>query len=242
MGKFKFQPYSFSKLDLFNQCPKKFEYVFIEKPPVEPPSRYHLERGDLAHLLIENVLQGTLNKFNRPNYKELNNEDIKEVYKFVLKFGKGEYFQDIKKSEARKSVEQYFSLNEDFRPAPSRSVLNGKIDFMLLKDDVAQIIDWKTGGKSVDNLKRWPKPNDQLEIYALWAIQKFKLKGVKVQFCFVEHNYVQECVIQANQVDDLREKFKNKILEIEQCNDWEKKIGPLCNYCDYQYLCEPYAA
>ena len=107
MNNYKYLPYSFSKISTYKQCAKKFEFQYILKPATDVEvNKFHLEKGDLVHLLIENVLKGTISTFKPPKYDFLTSENIKEIYSLVIKFCKSEFFLRYKKSKLTKFTEQ----------------------------------------------------------------------------------------------------------------------------------------
>ena len=49
----RFAPYSFSKISTWKQCPRKFNYNYVQKLPKAQASAYALDRGKLIHLILE---------------------------------------------------------------------------------------------------------------------------------------------------------------------------------------------
>jgi hypothetical protein len=49
----KYTPYSYSKMDTFEKCPRRFKYQYIDKIKVPQEHNEHLEKGKCINLLLE---------------------------------------------------------------------------------------------------------------------------------------------------------------------------------------------
>lgn len=238
--KLKFFPYSYSKMSVYHTCPKQFwyEYVIKQKVPFEPS--YHLDKGDLVHGLTEAALKGKLKTYKVKDYKALTEEQVRETFALTKAFWKTDTFSKIRNAQGARDIECWMNLDDDLKPVTRKSTINGKIDFMLRGPRTGLIVDWKTGGKSKEALEQWPKDYDQLQIYSLWCLQKYKnLEAVKAQYVFVEHDHVQDLVVMRSEVEKLRDKFLGVISTIESDNDWKKRESKLCAWCDFRRECMP---
>jgi CRISPR/Cas system-associated exonuclease Cas4 (RecB family) len=237
----RFKPYSASKLGLYQQCPKKFHYMYVVYKGRFINNKA-FEKGKLVHSVIENVLKGTLERFRVPrNYEFLEVPDINEALRATLVFCKTPRFQDLKyPTGGRFFTERYFSLDKDLVPCDrSRSILNGVVDYAQVQEAFRRgiVVDWKTGGKSLSSLVRFPKDEEQLEIYAIWALQEFGLEAVDAKFAFVEHDHFQEVVYEEGELRRLKSKILGMIATVEEDDRFERITGPLCSYCDFEKEC-----
>lgn len=107
--KFNYAPYSFSKIDQFKHCPKAFKYKYIDKIKEDTTDRKALHKGEIVHLLIENILLNkktpTLNKLISDYEGKLNEEDIKCCFDIVGNLYKTENFKSIYSNPFEKNVE-----------------------------------------------------------------------------------------------------------------------------------------
>ena len=94
------------------------------------------------------------------------------------------------------------------------------IDLLLLdkKNSVCYLYDWKTGGKDIDTLERFPKDTFQLEMYSAWVLDRFDIDHVYAGYVFVEHEYIQEPVY-LNKSISPKKKFIDKIKKYRYVND-----------------------
>jgi len=137
---------SYSKYSLFNQCPKKFKYIYIEKFK-EPPSEI-LERGSAMHKSMEEHL--TIPNFPVPSFADWLVPYLKPIKKYLI-------------------AEEFWQADKDFKPLPSFHPdikYVGKVDAYFVKGSMLVLIDWKTGKVREKNM-------EQLELYAILALNKF---------------------------------------------------------------------
>jgi putative RecB family exonuclease len=230
----KFAPYSVSKIELYNKCPKAFKYRYIDK--IKTPMKfYHLEKGSLWHKLIEYKLQDKLNEFKKPKFKELTNEDYLQQLKDIKSFFTSNIFKEYYTSNYNKQYEQYFTINEDGSVSNKKTkytLMLGYIDFNMYNEDSVFVIDWKTGKKPHEN---YPKSDFQLDIYAYYMYIKYNITNIISKYCFVEHNYEQ--TKDKFNFNKIWKDLNNNINKIERDSLFMTKESPLCDWCEFQTHC-----
>lgn len=239
----KYNPYSVSKIETFESCKRKFKLQYIDKIKV-PDIRYHLEKGKLWHSLIESKIREELYLWEKPILHEIDDDTYKLIIKNVGRFFRGDVWKFINYINNRIiGLEIPFGFSSNNIPLlleegffDNSLFLRGYIDFIAKKDDSSiYIFDWKTGGKDIDSIRRFPKSLFQLEVYSLWAFRYFKnLEKIYCSYIYLEHDYMTKIVSFIR--DDIPEKKKNlinKITKIEKETSWEKTQGPLCDYCKF---------
>ena len=237
---YKFAPYSVSKIDCFTSCPKKFEFRYIIKPEVKQ-SFYHLEKGTLWHSIIEHVLKRKVKDFKKPNFNELVDKDYLQEFSKCLNFVKSQFFlpylHDI--MTFKQLIEQKFTIFEngtvdlEFR---NNALFRGVIDLLQHEDNfLAHVIDWKTGGKDLNSLINFPKSSFQLDVYAYVVNKLLNPPKILGKYVFVEHEY-EQIVENFNHMETWREIMYN-IETIESTKEFIRNKSKLCNYCEYQSLC-----
>ena len=241
---FRFAPYSFSKIDTYHFCPKKFEYNYIIKPDIEKEPNEILEKGTLFHSFLEYAIVDKLDKFklNESEYKALDSKKIDEVIIKVEKFLKSKLYKKIKRLKGEKFTEYEFFLNKKLKPTlkEEKALIRGFIDLLIYDEEerIAYIFDWKTGGKSKENLIRFPKPNRQLKLYSLWALQALDIDEVLTGFVYVEQDHIAQYEFFKEDLSQLKEEFTNLIESIEETEIFIKKESVLCDWCDFKSLCK----
>ena len=240
---FKYAPYSFSKIDKFASCPNAFNYNYIIRPPREQKQMPHLEAGSLMHRVLEFSVVDNLDNFEpEAELTSLTAEGAEKAINKVLKFiEESPIYEWIKSIPGKKVPEQEMFLGPDMKPVATleESLIRGFIDLIIWdeKTNSCYIFDWKSGGKSSQALKKFPKPKDQLEMYAIWAYETYGAEHIECAFVYVEHEHMAKYAYSADDIPTLKKKFLAKIDAIENEQKFPDTYSILCNYCDYRDLC-----
>ena len=246
--------YSFSRLNCFESCPKKFEFKYIQRLKV--PERQSIEQfmGKKVHDTLEklfkdlqhtkkNSLEDLLEYFEKiwkedwresifvtkeglsvENYLELGKKCITNFYKKNHPFQKGKVLGIEKKIS--------LDLNDD-----KKYKLNGYIDLLVqVEKNHFQIHDYKT----YQNLSDQEKMNEdkQLAIYQLWVEKEFpEAKKIDLIWHFVVFD--REGISHRNkkQLEQTKKWLIGLINRIKSVEQFETKPGALCNYCEFKSVC-----
>ena len=240
---YKYAPFSHSKMETWHSCPKKFEFNYIIRPPRESVPNPILEKGTLFHAVLEFDVIDNLEGFDIPDqFKALSTEAAESIIGQALEFSEtSKDYQWIKNLPGKKVPEQEMFLGPKLEPVDclEDSLIRGFIDLIIWdeKTKSCYIFDWKTGGKSKDALKKWPKSKDQLELYAIWAYETYGAEYIESAFVYVEHDHMAKYVFEADDIPALKKKFKEKINNIEVDDRFGKSLSQLCAWCDFKELC-----
>jgi|LakMenEpi03Aug12_release.lakeMendotaPanAssembly.Ray.scaffolds.fasta_scaffold291333_2 CRISPR/Cas system-associated exonuclease Cas4 (RecB family) len=229
----KYAPYSFSKIQTFFECQKKFEYTYVNKIPIDYDyvDPIYFKRGRFLHAYIADRLNGgdglTISRHNIDIGEKLklvefadvtlNNEYISLTYDFNTN-----------------KVESFVALDHELKPSnkKNKSALSGYIDYYAVHDDYGMIVDWKSG-------KYHSTPHYfQLELYAIWIFQKYpEVTELDLVFYYVEHNKFQVKTINPNDVFELKTTLSAKITIIENTNTFEVNKSKKCTSCQFFNVC-----
>lgn len=240
---YKYAPFSHSKMETWHSCPKKFEFNYIIKPPRVSVPNPILEKGTLFHAVLEFDVVDNLEGFDiSDKFSALSGKDAEEIIGQALEFAEtSKIYKWIKNLPGKKLPEQEMFLGPKLEPVDclEDSLIRGFIDLIIWDEDSKScyIFDWKTGGKSKEALKKWPKSKDQLELYAIWANEVFGATYIESAFVYVEHNHMAKYVFEADDIPTLKKKFKQKINNIETDEQFGKNLTQLCAWCDFKELC-----
>lgn len=225
--------YSFSRLDMFEKCPRRHYFKYVESLP-EPPS-YAAEFGKAVHA----VIAGVINKQGMPlelakalvaSSPLLTDDDVAEIEKmagcFLASFNpQGEVLTEHK-------------LVVDLGDGQS---LLGYADLIEVGDGKITITDFKTGRTPYDALD-----TRQLPLYAWMAQQEFGASQVEVQLWWLREppkravrKAVADDSVQQDAVGWALEMI-GLIEEAEQLPGWAgfpEKPGTGCSYCPYVANC-----
>ena len=236
---FKYLPYSVSKIECFQGCNKKFWFRYIEKPQINISVK-HFEKGKLWHSVAEHVLKRVKTKFQKPDFKELVDQEYLSELSNAIKFVKSQFFlpylQDI--MIFKQLIEQPFAIDKDGNVQlvkDFKCFFMGYIDLLQYNDFDVQVIDWKTGGKSIDNIERNPKSTFQLDVYGYVAHKMFNPKNIVGKYVYMEHEH-EYIVNNFNHLETWRE-ILWQINKIEKCTEFERTENALCDWCEYRGIC-----
>ena len=202
-------PWSFSKIKAFEQCPKQFYHMRIAKDYIESET--------------EAMLYGTA-------FHQAAEEYIRDGTPMPAKFDYAVGALDsLKSKQGNKLCEYKLGVTKDLEPCgfTDKGVwFRGIADLIILDDDVAWVVDYKTG-KSARYADK-----GQLELMALVVFKHFpQVEKVKAGLLFVVSKDLIKDVYTKEQVPALWEKWLADYSKLEQAfkNDmWNPKPSGLC--------------
>jgi hypothetical protein len=138
-------PWTYSQLDSFENCPKKFYHLKVARDVVEPPT-VHTEWGTRVHTALEDyVKDGT----PLP-------EGMTQWNGIAAK---------LKALPGEKHTEIQFAIDANFQPCDWKgSWSRGIADLLVIYKDKALVADYKTGKR---------KPTEQLDLYANYVFHHY---------------------------------------------------------------------
>lgn len=259
--------YSFSQTNLFEQCPRKYQYKYIDKIQKEFESSPDLILGQSVHGALER-LYNQINVFKIPEEDEVlekfkvlrdsefeklknDNKEIKikwdQTLQDYLRRGNEyikNYYQKFYPFEGVKIVStedsMIFSLDENKK-------FRGIIDRLDKQwQDTFVINDYKTN----KNLPTQDKEHyfEQLSLYAIGISQKYAkyYKTIKARLFYLHFDIIDEREVTDEIMDRVKNKYIGIVDQIENkkfaYNMWDKKSfeckeNGLCKYCEYMSIC-----
>lgn len=233
---------SFSKIETFNQCPAKYRYVYIERLPTKAAE--HIIFGNFLHSVLEifyrdiiinnkqSVKKLMTNVFSKtlemPDYKgKVSKSQIDEAFSIIKS-----YLSIIENDIPNVlSVEKQFYLNID-----NKILLNGLIDRVQDDGDIIHIIDYKTAKKKKFLLSK----TLQLLIYAyIMCLENPNIEKIKTSYMLLRLNF--ELITKIYSREEVGDIVNNVIAIADRINGeklWRPKESPLCNWCDFENICE----
>lgn len=259
--------YSFSQLQLFAQCPRKYQFRYIDKIEKEFESSADLILGHSVHAVLEN-LYNKVNTFVVPSledvvkdFHDIRNKELAEATKdkeLQIKWDnkledyvrRGEYY-----------VKAYY---EKFAPFENIKVIGTELSLIFDLDkewqkkfrwfvdridkewDTFIINDYKTGKKLPPEQKE--EYVEQLTLYGLGVQQKYAkyFKHLKARLFYLHFDLVDEREITDANIQSVVKKYSDLIEKVEHkkfsYNMWDKKsFEPVqsnqCDYCEYKSIC-----
>ncbi len=228
--------YSFSQIWVYKQCPKKYQYQYIDKLEKEFKSSPDLILWTSVHAALERLYQ-QINIFKLPSkenvldkFYEIWNKETNKVWDDLLyKWDQtaedyirrwehylNDYYDKYHPFDWIKviwtEVKMYFSLNLD---NPEKNDFYGIIDRLDKQWDTYIINDYKTN----KNLPPEDKQDyrEQLTLYAFWVQQKYwkYLKNIKAKLHFLHFDELDEWDITDEILQPIVDKYSKLTNEIE---------------------------
>lgn len=258
--------YSFSQLGLYQQCPKKYQFRYLDGLEKSFETTPDLLLGTSVHSSLERFYQ-QLNIYKKPQKSDLINyfdtqrsSSLQENWeKIVMKW---DQTLDDYQRRGQHYLSDYYDLHTPFEDIkivgtelllhftledwPNAPKFRGIVD-RLDKDWENFIInDYKTNKNLPPEQK--DEYREQLTLYAQGIRQKYGkyFKNIKARLHYLHFWLVDEREITDENLDPILQKYKNLISEIETArfdhnmgveNAFPTNQNPYCKYCEYQMLC-----
>ena len=259
--------YSFSQTNLFEQCPRKYQYKYIDKIQKEFESSPDLILWQSVHGALE-FLYNQINIFKVPS-----EDEIVEKFKIL----RSSEFEKLKnegkeiKAKGDQTLEDYLrrgneylkSYYSKFYPFEGVKIVSTEDSIIFSLDENRQfrgIIDrldkqWQdtfviNDYKTNKNLPTQDKEHyfEQLSLYAIGISQKYAkyYKTIKARLFYLHFDIIDEREVTQEIMDTVKMKYIWIIDQIENkkfsYNMWDKKSfgckeNPLCKYCEYMSIC-----
>lgn len=234
---------SASSIGCYDKCPKQYHYRYIEKPQVEEKDWSFLEFGKCGHETLEKFHIHLMNNACDPSeYKSIMRDSLKSAIKNYkmeilrpdfpeLKDILQKYLNMVKSTGLPPVIE----VEKNFSMMIDKFTVRGFIDRIdLIEPGYYHVVDYKTN-KNPKYLTPF-----QLLLYAL-AIKEIypDAKRIRGSYCLLKHKSTFK-TWEFSESDI--EKTKNKIIQVGTDitigKEWEKRPTVLCNWCDYQSICQ----
>ena len=222
-SKLKYGPYSFSAMNTFVQCKRKYKYQKIDKIDPGPRDMTALLKGGAVHDILEKYPQKSTHKL-APKYQHIADKFISsELGQLYLK---------------EDSVREFkFSINNklEFRSFGDKSsMFRGAMDHIIIIDNKLHIIDWKTGKYREQKYQDY----SQLIYYAVMLFIKYQhVDEITISFVYIEHMLENKLVLQREHFHNHLRDLVTTIRDIETEEEFPKNPSALCDWCEFQEHC-----
>ena len=221
------EQFSYSKINTYNICPRKYEFSYIDFYPRKGSSDIVL-KGTLLHKMIELYINDK--DYDIPYEKEflsLKEEDFNAFKEDFEKIKEQPLIKQLKKMKDSCEINVEQKLTNVFE----NFIFSGNTDTLVKNEKKLIIIDYKTG-KVNQNF-------EQLEFYALVSSYLYpEVQDFLLVLSFVSHEQDLKITLKKEDMSKIENKLIKYISNINNSIKFDKKVGPLCNYCDYKDECD----
>ena len=244
--------FSFSKISLYKNCPKAFNYKYFMKKK-EAFFSIELHLGRSIHSCLKNAYfqkndgnEMTLNSLVSSFNEFWNTPDLEKAKVIKQNHLKQNYFDEaismlenyynnvfIKDDSEIIEVEKrfYFPLNDSFS-------IQGVIDKISKQPNgLIRLTDYKTGSQIGK-----PENSQQLGCYALWAFKEFKVGKIEACIEALKTGETKTTVLMSSIVEETKNQILGDISTICDCNNFVAKPSALCGWCGYNEICDQSAS
>ncbi len=233
---------SFSRIDSYRNCPRKFRYAYVDRLPGVPGP--HLSFGTSIHgaleafydrklpscPTVEELLGFLYDAWDASGFRDLPRSEQLDFYRHAQQVLR-RYHQRVAGSyRLPASTEAWFEL-----PIAHEAVVVGSIDRVDLDDDGRfHIIDYKTNRK-VQARARVAR-SLQLAIYALACRNLFGALPASVSLDFVVPGVMITVPIGDIDLDGARQTILDTAAAVRAAS-FDPTPNRLCDWCDYRDIC-----
>ena len=213
------RPWSYSALNAFETCPRRYQLTRVTKEVVEKQHEASIW-GNRVHKHLEDYAN---KKANLP-------DNLKQYAKYVDK---------IFTYEGKRVVEQRMAIDNNFKPTKwmAKNVwCRGIIDIGVVGSKTAYLLDWKTGKRKPDS--------DQLKLFAALAFAHYPyIEKIVCGFIWLKESKFDKEIYTKDDIQDIWAEFLPRVDRLEIAFDedkWQAKPSGLCrNWCPVgSKLCE----
>lgn len=209
-------PVSFSRIQTFEQCERKYEFLYALRTVADPGNEY-TDYGNRVHKAIEEYAKGEAGV--TPDMAK-----FKPLVDRVLA------------APGTKLFEQRMAVGWENTPVAwdsDQCYVRGIADVLTIDGKRARALDWKTGK---------PREDDrQLKLLALLTFAHHpEVERVDTAYVWLHHDKVTRGTYAREQCDDLWEVFDAKIgamAEAVELGVFKARPSPLCNWCAAKEIC-----
>ena len=197
-------PWTYSQLDSFETCPRKFYHLKVARDIVEPPSP-HAEWGTRVHTAFEEwIKNGSPLPEGMTQWQSL--------------------AEKLAKLPGEKLCEQKMALDKNFQPTDWKtSWTRGVADLLVVHKDRAVVADYKTGKR---------KPTEQLDLYAAYTFAHYpQVKVVTTAFVWLKDRKIDKKEVTRDEVPIVWSGFLPRVRKLESAyerDSWPERPSGLC--------------
>lgn len=234
---------SASSIGTYEKCPKQYHYRYILKPEIEEKNWDFLEFGLCAHLTLELFHEHLMKNVVDPSkwhiimrdcFKKAVSKHKRDVLKPQFDELRG-VIQDYLNMLKRTGLPPVIDVERNFNFVLNGFRLRGYIDRLdKIGPGEYHVVDYKTN-KNPKYLTPF-----QLKLYALAVKEKHPdAKIIHGSYVLLKHkSRTKDWTFSDEDLQEAIDKIVRVGTDINLGEHWPKKPSILCNWCDYQKICQ----
>jgi len=257
--------YSYSKIDLFGQCRKKYYFNYLD-PEIAPIKKQFLKPRDFN--TKGSAVHGAITLFYYLPKSKRNFEGLKSCLKQSWFADLDVYrqpplgllggFRDLDHErsvylDSLKQLQNFLRMEEQEKPNlfynPMENIRKSFDDYsrmikplgkkVFISGKFDRIDKLKNGNLRVVDFKTGKSKNgiDQLEFYKLLAEINFDKKVDQVSYYYLNDGKIKDFDVSEVKTKNIQKKVLEKIGEIEDTKEFPPNPTRLCDYCDFKEIC-----
>ena len=246
--------YSYSRINCYLQCPRKYKFAYIDKIKTEIKETIESFTGNVVHETLRKLYKDLM-------YEKLNTLD--ELLEFLRrewdrKWNDGiiitnkEYTSENYLKMAERFVRDYYKRYYPFNQSRTialeervvvdldgtgRYKIQGYIDRLAYRDGgIYEIHDYKTNMTLPIN--EYLEKDMQLPLYAIGIKNRYPdVKDIRLIWHFLAFDKEVEIKKSDMELEALKRKVMDIIERIERSEEFPAKPSILCDWCEYKPIC-----
>lgn len=233
---------SFSRVDTYRNCPRKFRYAYIDRLPTRPSPQLSL--GSSVHAALEafydrklptcpseeELLELLYASWDTRGFDQVSREEQLDYYRHAQQVLRRYHRRVAGDYRLPVTTEAWFEL-----PVDDDIVVVGSIDRVDRDDDGnLHVVDYKTNRRAQDRVR--VAGSLQLAIYALACEHLFGALPATVALDFVVADVVVAVPVDEIDLDAARDKVRTTAARIRD-EEFEPTPNRLCDWCDFRSVC-----
>ena len=249
--------YSYSRLNCYLQCPRKYRFAYIDRIKTEIKETIESFTGNIVHETLRKLYKDLM-------YEKMNTlEELLEYLRnqWRRKWNNGilitseDYTPDNYLKMAERFVRDYYKRYYPFNQSRTialeeriivdldgtgRYKILGYIDRLAYRDGgIYEIHDYKTNMTLPIN--KYIEQDIQLPIYAIGVKDRYPdARDIRLIWHFLAFDREIEIRKDEEEFEELRQYLISLIRRIEHADEFPAKPSVLCDWCEYKQICGEY--
>lgn len=238
---------SFSRIETYANCPRKFRYGYVDKLPGKPGP--HLSFGSSIHNALEafydrklpacpseeELLGFLYDGWEHAGFADLPREEQVAFYRHAQQVLRRYHQRVADRYRLPVATEAWFEL-----PIGYEATVVGSIDRVDVDDDGRfHVVDYKTNRKVKDRAR--VASSLQLSIYALACRHLYGALPATVSLDFVVAGVEVVAELDELDLDAARQAVLDTAAAV-RAEAYEPRPNPLCDWCDFRAICPAWLA